>query len=254
MSDLNKKYLLDDIPIYSENAENLKNKIKNILDNKIYPLQIVTLNIDFLRIANIDKEFKEICKNSYIVVPDGIGIILLLKLKYKIDISRITGNDILNIILNLSTSKKLKIALLGSSNSTLLNIKNKIKINNLNVEVTNLISPPLNFEENEKLNREVIEQLSKSKPDILFVALGCPRQEKWIDKHKNDIGFNIGIGIGAALDFFAGSKKRSPHLLQKFGMEWLWRLISEPKRLFRRYIINDIPFFIKKVIEIKLNK
>jgi len=254
MSDLNKKYLLDDILIYSENVENLKIKIKNILDNKIYPLQIVTLNIDFLRIANIDKVFKEICKDAHIVVPDGIGIILLLKLKYKLDISRITGNDILKIILDLSSVNKLKIAFLGSSKSTLLKIKNAIQENKLNVEVTNLISPPLNFEEDENLNKRVIEQLSKSKPDILFVALGCPRQEKWIDKYKDDIGFKLGIGIGAALDFFAGSKKRSPLVFQRFGMEWVWRLISEPKRLFRRYVLNDIPFFIKKVIEIKINK
>ena len=254
MSDLNKKYLLDDIPIYSDNEENLKVKIKNILDNKIKPLQIVTLNIDFLRIANIDKEFKEICKNSHIVIPDGIGIVLLLKLKFKLDILRITGNDILKIILNLSGVNKLKIAFLGSSKSTLLKIKNAIQENKLNVEVTNLISPPLNFEEDENLNKEVIEQLSKSKPDILFVALGCPRQEKWIDKYKDDIGFKLGIGIGAALDFFAGSKKRSPVVFQRFGLEWVWRLISEPKRLFRRYVLNDIPFFIKKVIEIKINK
>ena len=246
MPDLDKDYLLDDIRIYSENVGNLKIKIKNILDNKFFPLQIVTLNIDFLRIANIDNEFKEICKNSHIVIPDGIGIILLLKLKYKLDILRITGNDILKIIFDLSDHKKLKIAFLGSSDSTLLKIKNKIQNAGLNVEITNLISPPLNFEENENLNREVVEQLSKSKPDILFVALGCPRQEKWINKYKNDIGFKIGIGIGAALDFFAGNKKRSPLFFQRFWMEWLWRLLTEPRRLFTRYIVLDLPFFLKK--------
>ncbi len=250
MSDLNKKYFLDDISIYFNNLENLKAKIKNILDNKNDPLQIVTLNIDFLRIANIDNEFKEICKNSHLVIPDGIGIILLLKLKYKLNVLRITGNDLLKIILNLSTNRKLKIAFLGSSKSTLLKIKNKIQLNNLNIEVTNLISPPLNFEIDEKINNSVIAELKKFKPEILFVALGCPRQEKWIDKYKYDIGFRIGIGIGAALDFYAGTKKRSPYVLQKFGMEWLWRLASEPKRLFRRYIINDIPFFIKYAMKI----
>ncbi len=254
MSDLNNKYLLDDIPIYSDNEDNLKLKIKNILDNKIKPLQIITLNIDFLRTANIDKEFKEICKRAHIVLPDGIGITLLMRLKYKFKIKRITGNDILKIILNLSSANKLKIAFLGSSKTTLLKIKNKIQENKLKVEITNLISPPLYFEEDENLNKEVIEQLSKSRPEILFVALGCPRQEKWIDKYKDDIEFKLGIGIGAALDFFAGSKKRSPLVFQRFGMEWVWRLISEPKRLFRRYVLNDIPYFIKKVIEIKINR
>ncbi len=254
MDNFNKKYYLDDIQIYSENMNKLKDYICNILEKNTYPLQIITLNIDFLRIANIDNEFKEICKNSHIVLPDGIGIIYLLKLKYQLNIKRITGNDILNIIVNTLHNNHLKIAFLGSSHLNLIKIKNKIEESKLNIKVTDIISPPINFEKDAKINDEIISNLQRSKPDIIFVALGCPRQEKWINNYKNVIGFKIGIGVGAALDFYTGSKKRSPVIFQRLGIEWVWRLISEPKRLFKRYIILDLPFFIKKTIQIKNKK
>lgn len=239
------------IPIYTGDTDNLKNILREIIGGNYNPTQIVTLNTDILRIAEIDDELKEICTNCPIVVPDGIGIALLSKIKYNLFLNRITGNDILNIILDISVVQRLRIAFLGSSESTLANINSRIKSRGLNVDITNLISPPENFEKDRTLNDDIVMQLRKAKPEIIFVALGCPRQEKWINKYKDEIGIKVGIGIGAALDYYAGSRRRSPLFLQKVGLEWFWRLISEPERMIKRYIIQDFPFLVKKVIELR---
>jgi N-acetylglucosaminyldiphosphoundecaprenol N-acetyl-beta-D-mannosaminyltransferase len=251
IEDLTKNITLCDIPIYKGDMDDLKNTVRKIIGGNYSPIQIVTLNTDILRISDIDDELKAICMNSPLVLPDGIGIALLSKIKYNILLNRVTGNDILNIILNLSLLQGLRIAFLGASEWTLANINSKIKSRGLNVEITNLISPPENFETNDALNNEIVEQLRIAKPEILFVALGCPRQEKWINKHKDEIGIKIGVGVGAALDYYAGSRRRSPLILQKVGLEWLWRLISEPRRMIKRYLIQDIPFLIKKIIELR---
>ncbi len=81
----------------------------------------------------------------------------------------------------------------------------------------------------------------------MFLALGSPRQEIWLSKHKNEIGAIINVGVGSVFDYFSGKKKRCPKFLQRIKIEWLWRLLSEPNRLFKRYIINDIPFFLKTI-------
>lgn len=252
MSDFQSTISLDGIPIFIKGLKSLKSEVEEIFTQKQSPIQIITLNTDFLRIASKDSKFKEICQNAAIVVPDGIGITALLNLKYKIKVERITGNDILDLFLRLPHEQKTKIAFLGSSSSTLSILKNKIQAFKYNVEITSLLSPPYGFENENHLNSEIVQELKKNIPEILFVALGCPRQEKWISQYKEQVGFKVGIGIGAALDFFAGSKRRSPLIFRKIGMEWLWRLVTEPKRLFKRYILFDLPFFLKKVLELKV--
>ncbi|MBN1216129.1 MAG: WecB/TagA/CpsF family glycosyltransferase [Candidatus Lokiarchaeota archaeon] len=246
-------YLLNDIEVISLNIEDLRKRILYFLSNK-KSNQIITINLDFLRIAFRDKVFKEICIKSDLVVPDGIGITKLIKLKYNKSIERITGNDLLIFLLELSEDIKLKFAFVGSSNKVLKKLEEKIKKKYSSAEVVNLISPPIQFENDYELNKQILNKLKESKPDILLVALGCPRQEKWLFKYKDEIGAKINVGVGAALDFYTGHKKRAPEIIQRLGLEWLWRLINEPFRLFNRYIIKDIPFFLKQYFEIKFNK
>ena len=116
------------------------------------------------------------------------------------------------------------------------------------------LSPDYNFESDFEKNIKLVNELKNAKPDILFLALGSPRQEIWLAKYKDTIGAKINMGVGAVFDFYSGTKARSPEFLQKFGLEWLWRLFNEPGRLFRRYIISDIPFFIKEYFRIKFQR
>lgn len=243
------KYLLNSIKISVLSIDDLKLLFENYFLSGSTNEIITTFNLDFLRIAEHDLQFQEICKTSLLNLPDGFGIINLLKVKYKIKLERITGNDVFPILLSLAKKLNLKIAIVGGTNKVITQVKQKI-IKEFEIENDKLfiISPQLEFEKNDSLNKEIINYVSEFKPDIVFAALGCPRQEKWLFANKDKLGSKLNIGIGATLDFYSGIKKRSPIFLQKIGLEWLWRLINEPIRLFKRYIIYDIPFYLKMII------
>jgi N-acetylglucosaminyldiphosphoundecaprenol N-acetyl-beta-D-mannosaminyltransferase len=100
----------------------------------------------------------------------------------------------------------------------------------------------------------LINELVNKNPDIVFVALGSPRQELWINKIKERVGSKLYMGVGAVFDFYTGKKKRAPILFQRIGFEWFWRLLNEPKRLITRYLCNDLPFFMRQLIRIKLEQ
>lgn len=119
------------------------------------------------------------------------------------------------------------------------NIKKKYK----NIQIVGTYSPSYGFEKNEEENRKIINMIKDANVDILFVGLGAPKQEKWISKYKEEYKVPLSLGVGATFDFIAGNIKRAPKWMQNAGLEWFWRFIQEPRRLFRRYFIEDIKFF-----------
>lgn len=239
------------INVISTNKENLKEYFKELLATGNTPELIITLNLDFLRISAINTYFKKICQSSSLVLPDGVGVTSLIKMKHSQKIERITGNDIFEMILTLSDEIKIRFALVGSSDNTLKKLERRIRNEYPKSEIAALISPPLNFEIDEKTNDHLIKVLTEAKPDVLFLGLGCPRQEIWLHKNKDIIGAKINMGVGGVFDFFSSKKKRSPVIFQKLGFEWLWRLLHEPKRLFKRYILQDLPFYVKELLNTK---
>ena len=244
-------FRLNSVQIHSFSTSKLKESFNEILMSNSNPQIITTFNLDFLRISQNNEEFLRICKNSLWNLPDGFGITSLIKLKYKKKVERITGNDIFSILLKLANEKNLKVFIVGSKMEVLDKVK--LLINNKYPTLTyNLkcLSPPLFFERDNLNNQPIINEIAKFKPDIVFAALGCPRQEIWLYKNMNLFDSKLNIGIGAVLDYYSGSKRRSPIILQKNGMEWLWRLLNEPRRLFKRYVISDIPFYLNNVIRI----
>ena len=250
---MNSSYSLDEVPICPKSNSEIRAILESLLLNHVSNYQIVTFNTDFLRIASTDSNFKSICRNSYMVVPDGIGITFLVWLKYRAKISRITGSDLFNICFDIADKFSLRIALVGSSEETLSRLETVSHQKWQNALVFT-VSPPLKFEKNNDLNTEVINSLKDFKPDILLVALGCPRQEKWIFANQKSIGATVGIGVGAVFDFYSGTIKRAPLFIQKIGMEWLWRLVHEPVRLGKRYLLDDLPFLIISALRIILRR
>ena len=243
---------LDGIQIRSTNLTELRSYLLNSIVNLGKSQIIVTFNLEFYRNALINKDFYSVCQNADLVIPDGISIIHLLKLKYKKKVTRITGNEIFDLILSLGNEIPLKIAFVGSTSQVIENLKSKVSINYPGCKIVAAISPSYFFENKEKENNKVLQQLVNSKPDVLFLALGNPRQELWLNKYKEQIGSKLNVGVGAVFDFYTGHKKRSPELLQKLALEWAWRLFQEPRRLFKRYLIEGIPFYIKKSLQIIL--
>ncbi|MDR3668485.1 MAG: WecB/TagA/CpsF family glycosyltransferase [Ignavibacteriaceae bacterium] len=243
---------LDGIQIQSTDLSELKYYLLDSLDKSGNSKIIVTFNLEFYRNALINKDFYTVCQNADMVIPDGISIIHFLKLKYNKRLKRITGNDLFNLILTISNEIPIKIAFVGSTVKVIEKLKKKIHIDYPACNVVAAISPSFFFENNEEENKKIINQLIISQPDVLFLALGNPRQELWLDKHKDQIGSKINVGVGATFDFYTGHRRRSPLLFQKLALEWAWRLFQEPVRLSKRYLIQGVPFYIRKIFQIIL--
>ncbi len=207
-------FSLNDIPISSINRKALKQYLENNLFIEGENNLIVTFNLDFLRNANIDDKFKTICQNAKLIVPDGVGITSLVYFKYGKIIKRITGTDIFNIILSIANKKHLKIALVGSSISAHKKIKILLNKEFPNIDIVSAQSPPFLFEKDENENKKVVDELISVKPDILFAALGSPRQEFWIEQNKKIIGAKVNVGVGAVFNYISGEKTRAQNFFK----------------------------------------
>ena len=211
-----------------------------IEDNKQH--YIVTVNPEFLVLAQKDKEFKKILNQADLSVPDGIGIVFASLLKRNNLIkSRVTGVDLFEKICYLASIKNWDIFLYGAEKK----IREKVK-HNLLKKYPKLQVICLN--ENGFLNEYKINDLNTK--GILFVALGAIKQEKWINENLKKMPYiKLAIGVGGTFDFISGKIPRAPLILRKIGLEWLWRLIIQPKRFPR--IINAViifPFLVVKEI------
>jgi N-acetylglucosaminyldiphosphoundecaprenol N-acetyl-beta-D-mannosaminyltransferase len=241
---------LDKISIVSTNLTEIRDYFSKILADKGEPALIITFNLEIYRKALLNKDCNRVCRNAELVLPDGISITHLLELKYKKKINRITGTDLFELILSISSDMSIRVAFVGSSEKVIQDLFAKVSECYPGCKITAALSPILYFENNEAKNNLVLETLKKAKPDVLFLALNNSRGELWLDKYKDQIGAKINIGVGAVFDFYTGNKKRSPVFFQRLSLEWAWRLFQEPKRLYKRYLIHGIPFFIKKTVQI----
>jgi N-acetylglucosaminyldiphosphoundecaprenol N-acetyl-beta-D-mannosaminyltransferase len=187
-----------------------------------------------------NKRYRKAHNNSIIAVPDGRPIYWALKLLGNLNVDHLPGYFVTNEICKLVNNKNYKIGIYGSTavvqKKFIKNIKKKYK----NIKFTYLFSPPfrkLSLKEVKNIQKEI----NKSKVDILFVALGAPKQEIWMYDNYKKINC-VSIGIGAAIDFISGNKKLAPKLMEFLGLAWLFRLISEPRRLFLRYLVTNSLF------------
>ncbi|MCK5084508.1 MAG: WecB/TagA/CpsF family glycosyltransferase [Candidatus Pacebacteria bacterium] len=241
-----------------------KIKIFLLSDNQHY---IVTLNPEMVVEAQKNNHFKKIINEADLVVPDGIGILFANKLlNHQALPEKITGIDLIYRICESEFIKDKKIYLLGagkgiaektakvlSKKYDYLNIVGaEIGILNLEFGVWNksqnfqpktgllrIEKSKIQNSDNDKfhkLNKELIKRIDKAQPDMLFVAFGAPKQEEWIYENlKKMPSVKLAIGVGGSFDFISGKVKRAPLIFQKFGLEWLWRLILEPRRIKRIY-------------------
>ncbi len=217
--------------------------------------QICVVPVYSLVLMQKDKEFMDINNNCSIVVADGMPLVWVSRLFGKPVPERIAGYDLFFALCKIALEKKYSFFFLGSSEDVLkrisLNLKNKFP----DLKIAGTYSPPYkeNFTEDE--NSGIIEEINKVKPDILWVGMTAPKQEKWIYHNLEKLNVKVAIGVGAVFDFIAGTKKRAPKWMQKIGLEWFWRLIQEPKRLWKRYLMGNTIFIwlvLKEFIKIRL--
>ena len=201
---------------------------------------VVTPNVDHIVKLENDSEFLEVYNNADLVLTDGMPLVWISKfLKTPIK-EKVSGSDLFPKVCKLADEKGYSIFLLGAAEGIAIkaaeNLKNKYK----NLNIVGTFSPSYGFEKSKSEIEEIIKKVNEAKPDILAVELGAPKQEKFIYKYKNKLNVPISLAIGASIDFEAGNIERAPKWMQKSGLEWFYRFLKEPKRMFKRYFIDDL--------------
>ena len=204
-------------------------------------VQVVTINPEMIALADKNDEFAEVLKNADLVIPDGVGIKIALKIK-GIKQEQIPGIEFSKKIMTLCAEKGEKIALIGAKEEIL-----QKACANLKQEIPNLnISYSRNGYFGDEDERAIVEELKQCAPKLVLAALGIPKQEVFIRKYINEFPNTIFIGVGGSFDVWSGEVKRAPLLFRKVGCEWLWRLIKTPSRFKRMF--PTLPLFLFRVI------
>jgi len=212
------------------------------------PKYFVCANPHSLEVAETDQFFDMAIKNADIVVPDGIGIIIASKILGGKISDRITGTDVfLGLSEVLNKKGKYSYFFLGSTSNNLEMIKRRINDEFPNIRIAGTFSPPFKSEFSEEDNRFMIEEINRVKPDVLWVGMTAPKQEKWIYKNKDKLDVKFIGAIGAVFDFYTGTVERSHPWFLDHGLEWFPRLLKQPRRLWRRNLVSN-PIFLLRVL------
>lgn len=214
-------------------------------------LLINTINAFSYDNARKDVLFSEALQKGDVLIPDGISIVkacrfLNAKSQPK---ERIAGWDLFEYEMGKLNRVGGKVMFLGSSDAVLNLIRQRVAEKYPKIEV-DTCSPPYKPEFSDEDNEAMISAINHSNPDLLWIGMTAPKQEKWAYTHLNRLDVHCHIGtIGAVFDFFAGTVKRAPERWQRAGLEWLYRLLSEPRRMWRRYFIGNAKFIYYIMVE-----
>lgn len=201
---------------------------------------VVTPNVDHIVQLEKDEELKRVYENASLILTDGKPLIWISNW-YKTPIKdKISGSDLFPRVCDLAAKKGYTMYLLGAAEGVADKAaKNLIdKYKGLNIVGT--YSPPFGFEKDKVELKKIERQIQEVHPDILIVGLGCPKQEKYMYHHCKELGVPISFGLGASIDFEAGNIKRAPKWMSEHGLEWLYRITQDPKRLAKRYLVDDM--------------
>jgi N-acetylglucosaminyldiphosphoundecaprenol N-acetyl-beta-D-mannosaminyltransferase len=212
----------------------------------------VCANPHSLEVARKDAAFDLAIRNADLIVPDGIGIVIASKILGGAIRERVTGTDIflgLSCVLNKET--RFSYFFLGSTDDNLKKIEEKMKRDFPGITVAGTYSPPFKPEFSDEDNRLMRDAVNRANPDLLWVGMTAPKQEKWIYQNRDRLNVKFIGAIGAVFDFYTGSVKRSHPAFRKMGLEWLPRLLRQPRRLWRRNFVSN-PSFLARVISSRI--
>jgi N-acetylglucosaminyldiphosphoundecaprenol N-acetyl-beta-D-mannosaminyltransferase len=229
--------------IFASSLDNLPKKQQTIVH---------TINQYSFCVAENDPEFKKALLTANVLLPDGIAIVHAVKFLNGEKINKIAGADIHEYCLKKLNKENGKCFYLGASDNTLEKIKAKITLEYPNVKVETF-SPPFKPQFSGAENAEMINKVNTFKPDVLFIGMTAPKQEKWATAHRDQLDAQLICSIGAVFDFYAGTVERPSEIWINLGLEWLGRLVKEPKRMWKRYLYYG-PVFLAAILRQKIKK
>ena len=202
---------------------------------------VVTPNVDHIVQLETNKELQDVYANASLILTDGKPLLWIAKWYGTPIKEKISGSDLFPLLCDMAAKKGYSMFFLGAAEGVAAkaadNLMNKYK----GLQVIGTYSPPYGFENDSSEMNKIDAMIKKARPDILIVGLGCPKQEKFIYNNYKKLGVPISLGLGAS--FEAGNIKRAPKWMANHGLEWLFRITQDPKRLMKRYLINDMKIF-----------
>ena len=226
---INMKWLLDFVTIrIKDGSSRLKGKY------------ICVANVHTTVMSYENETYKNIQNNALMAIPDGGPLSGIGRKRGYTDMNRVTGPDFMGEILNMSVKHGYRHYFYGSTQKTLDKLKANLKQDYHGIEIAGMQSPPfrpLSPAEDD----EAIKEINSTNPDFIWIGLGAPKQEIWMANHQGEL-HGLMVGVGAAFDYYAGNIKRAPKWMQRHNLEWFYRLIQEPGKLFGRYVRTNTKF------------
>lgn len=205
-------------------------------DKKSY---VVAINVDVVMKIEEDSYLKKVVDNADMVLVDGKPLVWISKLHGKPLKAKISGSDLVPLLCEVAAEKGYKIFIIGGKDGIAEQAKVKLENRLPKIKIVGTYAPPFGFEKNETELDKINQMISEAHPDLLITCFGCPKQEKWIYENIEKYNAKVSVCAGATVDFLAGNVKRSPRWMSEHGLEWFYRFTQEPKRMFKRYFVDD---------------
>ncbi|MGF7401235.1 WecB/TagA/CpsF family glycosyltransferase [Thermoanaerobacterium thermosaccharolyticum] len=234
------RFVIFGVPIDKVTMKNAVDIVENfLLEDRLHI--VATPNAEIVMMAQNDDEYKEILNKTDLNVPDGSGVIFASKIYKEKLPERVAGFDLMMELIKIASLKHYKIYLLGAKADVVKGAYLNLKSRYQGIDIVGFHDGYFSEIDEE----EIINDINEKKTDLLFVALGAPKQEKWIYKNRNKLNAKVAIGVGGSFDVIAGKVTRAPEIYRKLGLEWFYRLMKEPWRYKR---MMALPKFAMKVL------
>lgn len=210
-------------------------------------LYVCVANVHLIMECQRDSRLREIVNDASLTTPDGMPLVWLSKWAGRRQTERVYGPALMLRLCEAAAQQGRSVFLVGGLSGTTAKLSETLTNRFSGLNVVGAIDTP-NRPTLDEDDEHIVAEINKSKPDIVFVGIGCPHQERWMGAHREAVSAPVLIGVGAAFDFITGRVKVAPEWMQKSGLEWLYRLSREPKKLAKRYLVNN-PIFIALVLK-----
>lgn len=204
---------------------------------------VVTPNVDHLVRLEKDSEFRKIYADADLILTDGQPLVWLSKIYGHPVKEKVSGSDLFPHVCQLAAEKGYSMYFFGAAEGVADKAADILRRQYPGLRIVGTYSPPLGFDNNLTQLDDCLNRINACAPNILVLALGAPKQEKFIYRNRAKLQFDVALNIGATLDFVAGNVKRAPRWMSRCGLEWLYRITQDPKRLAKRYLIDDMQIF-----------
>ncbi|WP_462410341.1 WecB/TagA/CpsF family glycosyltransferase [Neobacillus sp. Marseille-QA0830] len=218
----------------------IKKNVKNNSGNLLAGNYICVSNVHTTVTSYEDKEYCEIQNGGIMAIPDGGPLSSVGRKRGYKNMSRTAGPNLMEELFKISVKEGYRHYFYGSTEDTLKKLFNELTSSFPGIDIVGLYSPPFR-PMNDSEDEEIVNLINEAQPDFVWIGLGAPKQERWMKEHQGRIA-GLMIGVGAGFDYFAGNIDRAPLWMQKYNLEWLFRLIQEPRRLFERYLYTNTKF------------